>query len=235
MSLEPTDLLVVNRGGKDYKITVQDIYNYVNQYPWRDHEGGIFHVIITNPTAINLTHSSVVHIIDLADGQEVDVIGHAGEFIVLTNPDSKQAFASSSGNWTFGNLTDTSKVTSMDGIFAECKLFNSDLSMFDTSNVLNMFNVFNNAIAFNQDISNWDVSKVTGTTQIFRYARTFNQDISNWDVSNMRFAEAMFNGARAFNQDLSKWCVSKIRNEPDEFATGTVAWALPKPVWGTCP
>ena len=126
-TIQDTDLLLVNRGGKDYKITAQDIYNYVNQYPWRDHEGGIFHVIITDPADINVNHDSVVHIVDLANGFEVDEIGHAGEFIVLTQRDAAQAFYNSSGNWTFGNLTDTSQVTSMGSLLQDCYSFNSDV------------------------------------------------------------------------------------------------------------
>jgi len=46
---------------------------------------------------------------------------------------------------------------------------------------------------------------------------------------------AMFYLATSFNQDLSGWCVSLIPSEPSLFDAGASAWALPRPVWGTCP
>ena len=236
MALESTDLILVNRGGKDYKITAQDIYNYVNQYPWQDHKGGIFHVIITDPADINLDHDSVVAIVDLANGQEVDLIGQAGEFIVLTQPDATEAFRNSSGNWAFGDLTDTSQVTNMSLMLGDCPLFNSSLLYFDISNVTDMEKMFRNAQAFNQDIgnwvlssnarslreifrgaqafdqdiSNWDVSNVTNMTMMFLDASAFNKDISNWDVSSVTGMDSMFMNASAFNQDLSDWCVINV-------------------------
>ena len=45
----------------------------------------------------------------------------------------------------------------------------------------------------------------------------------------------MFYSATAFNQDLSKWCVTDAPTKPDGFDTNANSWALPKPVWGTCP
>ena len=39
----------------------------------------------------------------------------------------------------------------------------------------------------------------------------------------------------AVNRDLSDWCVTNIPSTPNLFESGTPAWSLPKPVWGTCP
>jgi len=70
---------------------------------------------------------------------------------------------------------------------------------------------------------------------MFSGAREFNGDISGWDVGNVTNMDFMFSNAQAFNQDLSGWCVSLIPSEPGGFGENTIAWELPKPVWGTCP
>lgn len=80
-----------------------------------------------------------------------------------------------------------------------------------------------------------NLSSVTNMSYMFSEARVFNGDISGWDVSNVTNMDYMFQNAQAFNQDLSGWCVSLILSEPAGFADNTIAWILPKPVWGTCP
>jgi len=45
----------------------------------------------------------------------------------------------------------------------------------------------------------------------------------------------MFWDAVSFDQDLSSWCVVNIPERPDGFDDGATSWALPRPVWGTCP
>lgn len=210
MPLESTDLLLINRGGKDYKITVKDLYNYVNQFPWQDHEGGIFHIILDDPNDINFDPESVVHFIDLATGQELDVIGHPGEFIILTKTNASSAFAESPGSWQNGPLTNTSRVTNMEKLFYRCENFNSDLSNFDVSNVTDMSFMFTEAYVFNGDITGWDVSNVTTMEGMFNNASDFNQDISSWDVGNVQDMEFMFNST-AFNQDIGGWDVSNVK------------------------
>jgi surface protein len=106
---------------------------------------------------------------------------------------------------------DLSQVTDMQGMFMVCGLFNGDISGWDVSGVTNMNSMFSGAYVFNADISLWVVSSVT----------------------NMRY---MFNGASSFNRDLSGWCVSGISPQPPGFDTGAIAWALPRPNWGSpCP
>jgi len=51
----------------------------------------------------------------------------------------------------------------------------------------------------------------------------------------VKYMSSMFENTDVFNQDLSGWCVTNINLEPSNFATSTLAWTLPKPVWGTCP
>lgn len=123
----------------------------------------------------------------------------------------------------------------MGSMFAGCTNFNSDISSWDVSNVFNMVSIFNSATSFNQNISGWNVGNVNNMEYMFSGSSSFNQNISNWDVSNVTAMGHMFLSASSFNQDLSGWCVTNIPTAPTNFATGATAWALPKPVWGTCP
>ncbi|MFT6842612.1 MAG: surface protein [Psychroserpens sp.] len=132
--------------------------------------------------------------------------------------------------------TCTTGITDMTGLFADEASFNGDISSWDTSSVTDMSNMFAAASSsFNQDIGNWDVSKVTNMTRMFYLASVFNQDIGNWDTSSVTNMTRQFQGCGAFNQDLSGWCVSNFSSQPGYFKSGTNAWVLPQPVWGTCP
>ena len=56
---------------------------------------------------------------------------------------------------------DTSKVTTMYGMFCQARAFNGDLRRWDTSKVTTMYDMFCNAHAFNGHLRRWDTSNVT--------------------------------------------------------------------------
>ena len=81
-------------------------------------------------------------------------------------------------------------------------------------------------------------SGITDMTEMFMSETSFNGNIGSWDVSSVTEMTAMFNNAAVFNQDISGWCVDDIGSAPDNFDTGTTAWAggsATRPQWGTCP
>lgn len=78
-------------------------------------------------------------------------------------------------------------------------------------------------------------ASITNMSMMFAGAHKFNSDISAWNTSKVTNMNIMFWNAYAFNQDLSSWCVTQIATAPSSFSSGTTAWTLPKPVWGTCP
>ena len=146
------------------------------------------------------------------------------------------AFNQDIGGW------DTSKVTRMDAVFHTATAFNQDIGGWDTSNVDSFYSMFRNSPVFNQDISGWDTSSATYMHTMFYNTAVFNQDISGWDVSKVSAVDgspnsmqSMLGSALSFNQDLSGWCVTKQPVKPNNFDGGSLAWVLPRPVWGTCP
>ena len=109
----------------------------------------------------------------------------------------------------------TSKATSMTGMFVGCYLFDQNIGSWSTGNVttLNAFvycsgtpGVFNNSGS--NLINNWDVSKVTDMSGIFRNQPLFNQPVNSWNTSKVVDMSNVFYSATGFNQSLSNWNVS---------------------------
>mmetsp|Transcript_34564 Transcript_34564/g.49093 ORF Transcript_34564/g.49093 Transcript_34564/m.49093 type:complete len:101 (-) Transcript_34564:420-722(-) len=60
-----------------------------------------------------------------------------------------------------------SNVTIMESMFADCEIFNGDISGWTVSNVTNTDYMFRNCTSFNGDLSGWDISDVTRRLFIF--------------------------------------------------------------------
>ena len=162
--LQNDDQVLINRGGTDYKVSGADLRQYLGiaKMPWEGHLGGIFHVIVTDPANINVRNNDAQwfsrKIYNLATLAEVSSIDAPGEYIILTTDRGEKAFAYSAGNWNFGELTDTSRVTGMKEMFFNCHKFNSDISNWDTGKTSDMTRMFKNASKFNKDLSQWCVN-----------------------------------------------------------------------------
>ena len=103
------------------------------------------------------------------------------------------------------------------------------------SYVTKMNYMFGNCLKLNDPaISNWDVSNVTEMDGTFEGCKLFNQPL-NWHVGNVVLMRYFLSDCLAFNQDLSGWCVPNILAKPNGFDSGATKYALPRPVWGTCP
>lgn len=144
-------------------------------------------------------------------------------------------------------LTGVTDVLNLQGVTATSYMFgatNSDnnsittinrIDEWDMSSVKEMQYMFSRINQFNGDITSWNVSAATNMSGMFNGVDNFDRNISGWDVSNVTNMNFMFADAFAFNQDLSSWCVTLIPSIPTGFDTGASSWALPRPVWGTCP
>ena len=106
----------------------------------------------------------------------------------------------------------TSAVTTMEGTFFGCSLFNQQLTNWDTSNVTSMRQMFERASVFNQPISNFNTAKVIDMFSMFERASAFNQSVSNFDTANVTTMGRMFLLASVFNQSVSNFNTAKVTN-----------------------
>ena len=108
---------------------------------------------------------------------------------------------------------DVSNVTTMEGLFNNCKKFNCDLSKWDVSNVKDMSYMFYNCGNFDCDLSKWDVSKVENMYTIFEGCSKFKgKGLENWNVSKVENISYMFFDCINFDCDLSNWNVNNVKN-----------------------
>ena len=127
-------------------------------------------------------------------------------------------------NMTFAadiDIPNLSRVTSMLGMFFECKAFNSSLTGWDVSHVTNMWSMFYNCTSFNQSLEGWDVSHVTDMSQMFSGCTSFNQSLTGWDVSKVTDMSYMFSDCTSFNQSLTGWDVSNVTDMSQMFSDCT--------------
>ena len=113
---------------------------------------------------------------------------------------------------------DTSKVTSMSGMFGATKAANPDTSKWNTSKVTNMSVMFGATEAANPDTAKWDTSQVTNMSGMFQGAKVANPDVSNWDTSQVTNMEGVFTAATAAKPDVSKWKANRVTNMHNMFA-----------------
>ena len=67
-----------------------------------------------------------------------------------------------------------------------------EISTWDTSKVTSMYGLFCGATSFNQPLNKWDVSKVTNMEAMFWGATSFNQPLNKWNVSKVTDMSFMF-------------------------------------------
>ena len=144
---------------------------------------------------------------------EVYIGGKNGK--VKANPNSSYLF------FFLANITsldlsnfDTSKATSMEGMFAGCSsLTNLDLSNFDTSKVTSMDAMFYYCQSLTSlDLSSFDTSKVTTMKDMFYYCQSLTSlDLSSFDTSNVTSMGYMFENCQSLTSlDLSSFDTSKV-------------------------
>ena len=101
------------------------------------------------------------------------------------------------------NFIDTSKITNMSNLFANCE-YDIDVSNWDVANVTNMYNMFFCCQNFNSDLSNWNVSNVTDMYSMFTMCENFKgKGLENWDVSKVKNTNYMFAGCDKIT--IPKW------------------------------
>lgn len=118
--------------------------------------------------------------------------------------------------------SDTSNVTDMYNMFADCKsLTNLDLTNFNTKSVTSMNGTFRNCTVLpNIDVSNWNTENVTDMQYMFSSCKQLTSiDVSNWNVQKVKDMKGMFNGCKQLTTiDVSNWDTQSITNISTMFA-----------------
>ena len=115
------------------------------------------------------------------------------------------------------NEVDTSKTTSMNRMFYNCKVKSLDLSNFDTRNVVNMANMFCKCSVESLDLSSFKTRKVTNMGAMFYQCSVKYLDLSNFDTRNVVNMGFMFYQCAAKRLNLSNFNVSNARHMNDMF------------------
>jgi len=167
----------------------------------------------------NLNLSSVQGTLDLTGVTNLDGLFYeCTSLTTINNINSWDTSAITSMAEMFANCSlfnqalsfNTSAVTNMGSMFKSCTSFNQALS-FDTSAVTDMSQMFVNCTAFNQPLS-FDTSAVENMGRMFRDATAFNQNISSWNTGAVTDMNQMFRDAPAFNQNIGSWDVENVQN-----------------------
>lgn len=195
--VEDTDLLLIHRAGNDYKVSGKDFKDYLaipSIPPWETHFDPIIH--LKNATErITFNGGMTTEGYDM-DGNFVRSQGFiepGEELVFLCGTDFNKLFFSEEGTWDFGELTDTSKVTDMSEMFIGCKDFNSDT------------------------VSLFDTSNVVDMNYMFNNCAKFNGDVTGWDVSKVTNLHKTFYGCEAFTRNINDWDVSKVTDFSSTF------------------
>jgi surface protein len=86
------------------------------------------------------------------------------------------------------------------------------IGKWDTSKVTSLYGMFRKAAAFDADIGGWDVSQVTTMVGTFANAAAFDADIGDWDVSKVTTMTSAFYGSNL--QDCPSWAAGRYAGGP---------------------
>jgi surface protein len=150
------------------------------------------------------------HVYDPADR----LIGPT-EVMILSNPTGWKF--GSMGPMELGELTDTSKMTSLSELFAygNCIGDTTDFNAWDMSNVTSIFSMFDSNMPMEQFICpDWDLRKCTNLTASIPKVKTAGKtDLSNWKLNTTEDVTMMsmfYFYKQLTGLDLSKWDTSRV-------------------------
>lgn len=109
---------------------------------------------------------------------------------------------------------DTSRVVTMQKMFAGAEQFNGKIDTWDVSNVVFFHDMFFYATTFDQCLNAWDTRSAQSMSLMFSSATSFNNQGNplQWDTSSVQNMWGMFHNAQRFDQDISSWDVSNVWN-----------------------
>lgn len=104
--------------------------------------------------------------------------------------------------------------------FKGCSKFTGKtIEKWNISKVYYMFETFANCSIFDADLSHWDVSNVNEMIAMFEGCKNFTgKGLENWDVSNVENMNLMFAGCKNFTgKGLENWDLSSVKECADIF------------------
>ena len=214
-TIQDTDLLLVNRGGTDYKVKAEDLYEYFNP------DVVVYHIINLQ----NVTGSpdplqakvwgGILENLTTGEREEVDgrtnfELTEGNEYLITLPGGANVEFLENDiYTWDFGPKCDTKRMTSLAYLVHKNCEFDGDMSNLDVSNVTNMVWAFSGGHGKKMKISMKGVEK-WNTSKVQEMGNTF-QDIiglddltplKDWDVSSVKalltsFSNSTFKSAKA--------------------------------------
>jgi surface protein len=113
---------------------------------------------------------------------------------------------------------DTSNVTDMSGMFANCIMLDSiDVSSFNTSKVTDMSDMFLLAPVEYLDLSGFDTSNVTDMSRMFCGSHIHSIDTIGFNTGNVTDMQGMFFNTCLETIDVSKFDTSNVTDMSDLF------------------
>ncbi len=160
------------------------------------------------------------------NGTELTIAGNDSGMVFM-NPNAYSAFANFTALTTVTNadIFDTSRTTSMAGLFNNCKALTTvnGLEKWDTSLVTSMSGLFLYCGELTSvDLTNWKTPSLQHMSHMFldNMKLTSVGDLSGWDTSNVLEMTNMFYRCFALTGtgDISEWDTSKVTNMSRMFA-----------------
>ena len=134
---------------------------------------------------------------------------------------------------------DTSKVTSMGYMFANCQRLSgmeSDIAGWDTGNCGSTNYMFYNCKQLGAlDLSGWNTDKVTGMYYMFNNCQNMaSLNLTGWHTGKVTTMENMFYGCKLLESiDVADWDMSKVANIAGMFMDCTALKTLDVSRWNT--
>ena len=136
-------------------------------------------------------------------------------------------------DWSFLKYLDTSKITSMSGVFFASEADTIDLSNWDVSNVTTLGNnahyTFFGSIKNVIGLENWDTSNAQKMVRLLSGVIKDYSGVKNWNVQNCSNFNAILYSISATNVDVSLWKIQDGANMEDFIRNGRklVSFGMP--------
>ena len=120
----------------------------------------------------------------------------------------------------------TSNITNMARMFADCPVFNQPINSWNVSAVTDMASMFVRDVAFNQDLNSWNTAQVQDMRYMFQNATVFNGNITSWDTRSVIWMDGMFAAENegqyvTFNRNIGGWNTSHVTSMKSMFVRNT--------------